>query len=126
MSMTVRRLNATLAHPNGRRCGLHARRGLCLFNETVYGVEVPETQNKDGQSQESDSALRLRVAVFDALMAAKGIHTVVDQAKVCGVHRSTLFRIRAGSGLNLKLAMAMAQECGTSIENLFEQAQVAA
>lgn len=66
--------------------------------------------------------IRLRVEVYDALAAAKGYRKVEHQAAWHGVHRSTLFRLRAGEGVpSLDLAMRMATDLGTSVEALFER-----
>lgn len=80
------------------------------------------TQKSDGTSIRDDADVRLRIEVYDALAAARGATTVVAQAKLHGVHRATLFRIRSGERLpSLELAMRMAADLGTTVEALFEQ-----
>lgn len=81
------------------------------------------TQKSDAATDGTD--VRLRVAVFDALMSARGHDTVVSQAEALDVHRSTLFRMRAGeTAPNLDLAMKMAAFCNTTVEVLFERTTV--
>ncbi|MDR7278898.1 hypothetical protein [Catenuloplanes atrovinosus] len=85
-----------------------------------------QTQTCDTESHESDvpPSVRLRVEVFDALMAGRGHRTVAAQADALGVNRSTLFRLRAGETVpNLDLAMTMAAVAGTKVEALFERAE---
>lgn len=54
-------------------------------------------------------------------MAARGHGSVVAQAREFGVHRSHLFRLRAGDIEPLVgLAMKMARIAGTTVEALFE------
>ena len=54
-------------------------------------------------------------------MAAKGVSSVVDQARAVGVHRSHLFRVRSGEVQpGLGLAMKLARAAGTTVEALFE------
>jgi len=78
------------------------------------------TQKSDASTDGTD--VRLRVAVFDALMTARGFGSVVAQAEALDVHRSTLFRMRAGeTAPNLELAMRMASLAGTAIEVIFER-----
>lgn len=81
---------------------------------------MPPTQKTDAPTDGTD--VRLRVAVFDALMSARGHDTVVAQAEALNVHRSTIFRMRDGENApNLKLAMRMAAFCNTTVEVLFER-----
>lgn len=78
------------------------------------------TQKSDGTSDRSD--VRLRVEIFDALMAREGAKSVERQAEVLGLHRSTLFRIRSGeTAPNLTTAMQMAAACKTTVDALFER-----
>lgn len=79
---------------------------------------------KDNAPPHRSDALRLRVELFDRLMATRGVLTVVEQARAVGVHRATLFRLRAGDGgTNAKVAMRMADACGTTVEQLFERVE---
>jgi len=74
-----------------------------------------------------DTNLRLRVDVYDALAKAKGYDSVEALARLHGIHRSALFRIRAGTrGPRLETAMRMATDLDTTVENLFERRQVTA
>ncbi|HEU4541745.1 MAG TPA: hypothetical protein VFR23_11525, partial [Jiangellaceae bacterium] len=63
---------------------------------TLGDVEMPR----------NDAPVRLRVHVYDALAAAKGVKKVVQQAALHGVHRSAMFRLRSGErSASLDLAM---------------------
>lgn len=65
--------------------------------------------------------VRLRVAVYDRLAAAKGIKTVVAAAKLHGLNRTTLFEYRSGKGSpNLSTAMKIAADLDTTVDELFE------
>lgn len=82
---------------------------------------VTTTHPGDAESRASDAQVRLRTEVCDALMAAKGITSVVAQATEFGIHRSHLFRLRGGEiEPLLGLAMKMARSAGTTVEALFE------
>lgn len=96
------------------RCVVPVRRSSVAF--------VIPTQACDRPSQTPDlPRVRLRAEVFDALMARRGITSVVAQAAALGTNRSTLFRLRAGETTPLlDLAMDMARLAGTSVEALFE------
>lgn len=82
---------------------------------------MPALQRCAAPSQTSDTVVRLRVEVFDALMAAKGVTSVAEQARVVGVHRATIFRLRAGSGTSARTAMKLAAACRTTVDKLFER-----
>lgn len=66
--------------------------------------------------------MRLRVEVLDELAESKGCMSVAALARETGIHRSTIFRWRAGevdaSGPN---ARRLARFLGTSVEALFEE-----
>lgn len=81
------------------------------------------TQKSDAETPQSDGAdIRLRLEVYDALALQKGKKTVVAQAAMHGVNRSTLFRIRNGErSPSLELAIRMATDLGTTVEALFER-----
>lgn len=65
---------------------------------------------------------RLRLEVYDALAAKKGVRSVAALAVLHGIHRATLFRIRSGERMpRLELAMRMAADLGTTVEALFER-----
>lgn len=79
------------------------------------------THTGDTESRTADPKVRLRTEVVDALMAAKGVTSVVEQSREFGVHRSHLFRVRNGDVQpGLGLAMKMARKSGTTVEALFE------
>lgn len=81
------------------------------------------TPKDDTQPLSSDVKVRLRLEVYDALVAQRGVKTVVGQAKLHGIGRQHMFDIRAGRSLpSLPLAMRMAADMGTSVDALFEQA----
>lgn len=68
------------------------------------------------------AGVRLRVAIYDALAASKGARTVVAQAALHKIHRSTLFRLRSGERApTLELAMQMASDLGVAVEVIFER-----
>jgi DNA-binding XRE family transcriptional regulator len=81
------------------------------------------TQNRDDLSAPTDVKIRLRVEVYDALAAERaGVTTVVAQAKLHGIGRQHMFRIRSGnSNPRLPLAMRMAADLGTTVDALFER-----
>ncbi len=62
----------------------------------------------------------LRTEVYDALAAAKGVTTRIGQARMHGINKTTLVRIRNEERVpNLRLAMRMAADLGTTVEALF-------
>ena len=80
------------------------------------------TQNDDAPAVQSDAKVRLRLEVYEALAARRGVKAVVAQAKLHGIGRQHMFDIRAGRSLpSLPLALRMASDMGTSVEALFEQ-----
>lgn len=75
----------------------------------------------DAQSAKPDG-VRLRLAVYDALAAARGCTRVAQQARLHGISKAQMYRIRNGErGVSLELAMRMARDFGTTVEVLFEQ-----
>lgn len=84
------------------------------------------TQNGTAPSHKQ-TTIRLRVDLFDRLMAKQGITSVRGQARAVGVGKTTMFRLRAGNGCgtNTKVAMRMAEACGTTVEKLFERVEAA-
>lgn len=81
---------------------------------------VRATHECDTPSLESDAPYRLRSNVFDALMLAKGVRTVEEQAERCRVDRATMFRLRSGAtSTSLDTAMKLAEAAGTTVEVLF-------
>jgi DNA-binding XRE family transcriptional regulator len=80
------------------------------------------TQKRDESSVGSDVKVRLRLEVYDALVARRGIKTVVAQAQLHGIGRQHMFDIRAARvHPSLPLAMRMATDLGTTVDALFEQ-----
>ncbi len=78
------------------------------------------TEFSNVAAESKDGGSRLRVAVYDALAAAKGYRTVAAQAEWHGLDRSTMFRVRSGQSAHLDTAMRMARDLGTTVEVLFE------
>lgn len=73
-------------------------------------------------SSRSDVAVRLRVAVYDALAAAKGYPTVTAQAELHKIHRTTMHALKAGENVpRLDTAMQIANDLGVTVETLFER-----
>lgn len=81
------------------------------------------TQNNDAEPSQNDAKIRLRVEVYDALAAERaGVTTVVGQAKLHGIGRQHMFRIRSGKWQpSLTVAMRMAADLGTTVDTLFER-----
>ncbi|WP_146603947.1 hypothetical protein [Micromonospora deserti] len=81
------------------------------------------TQKGDASTARSDAKVRLRVGVYDALAAERaGVTTVVAQAKLHGINRQHMFRIRSGKWQpSLTVAMRMAADLGTTVDALFER-----
>jgi DNA-binding XRE family transcriptional regulator len=88
---------------------------------TVTVIRMTATQKSDAPALRDDFDARLRLEVYDALAATKGAPTVVAQARLHGIHRATLFRIRSGERApSLELALKMAADLSTTVEALFE------
>lgn len=83
------------------------------------------TQKRDASAARSGARVRLRVDVYDVLAAeVAGVTTPVDQAKLHGISRAQMYRIRSGDWQpSLPLAMRMADDLGTKVEVLFEQVE---
>lgn len=67
------------------------------------------------------SRIRLRTDVFDNLTEDRGATTDTARARLCGMDRTNLLRIRNGQTPSLELAMHMAGCLGVTVEDLFEQ-----
>jgi DNA-binding XRE family transcriptional regulator len=80
------------------------------------------TLKSDAASSTDDgTTARLRVDVYDRLIAARNITTLVAAAEMHGLNRTQLFDYRAGrKSPNLSTAMRMAADLGAKIEDLFE------
>ncbi|HWJ08998.1 MAG TPA: hypothetical protein VNS46_06445 [Nocardioides sp.] len=80
------------------------------------------TQNNDGEPPQNDAKIRLRLEVYDALAEKRGVTKVVEQAKLHGIGRQHMFRIRSGNWQpSLTVAMRMAADLGTTVDALFER-----
>lgn len=64
--------------------------------------------------------IRLRIDLFNHLMADHGFHTIVDIADALGINRSTIYNLRNGGGITLDLAMHIARFLGRTVEQMFE------
>ena len=79
------------------------------------------TQKRDASRPRTDAKVRLRLEVYDALAAQRGVTSVVDQARLHGIGRQHMFDLRAGRAQpSLPLAMRMAADLGTTVEALWE------
>lgn len=83
---------------------------------------MPATQKSDASpSRERSVVARLRVPEYDRLAASKGARTVVAAAGLHGLGRTRLFDYRSGRKTpRLEVAMKMAADLGTTVEELFE------
>lgn len=83
---------------------------------------MQQTPKHDAPMPTGDAEVRLRVEVYDALAAGKGLKTVVAQAARHGVGRQHMFDIRSGKRRpSVGLAMKMAADLETTVEALFER-----
>jgi DNA-binding XRE family transcriptional regulator len=58
--------------------------------------------------------------LFDRITSAKGAKTIDEKAALVGVHRSTIFRLKADEiEPSLALASSMTEALGTKIDRLF-------
>lgn len=79
-----------------------------------------EATAKTNAESPKTNDIRLRVEVYDALAARKGLNSVTGQAKKHGIGRTHMSLIRAGrKGVSLPLAMRMAADLDTTVEALF-------
>ena len=79
-----------------------------------------EATGKSNAESPKANDIRLRVEVYDALAARKGLTSVTGQAKKHGIGRTHMSLIRAGrKGVSLPLAMRMANDLDTTVEALF-------
>lgn len=67
------------------------------------------------------SRIRLRTEIFDNRTEALGATNDTARARLCGMDRTNLLRIRKGQTPSLELAMHMADRLGVTVEDLFEQ-----
>lgn len=65
--------------------------------------------------------IRLRTDVFDSKTKELGAENNSARARLCGMDRVNLLRIRNGQTPSLELAMHMASRLGVAVEDLFEQ-----
>lgn len=86
----------------------------------VRGMSAAQTSPNRGIR--ATDRIRLRADVFDQRSGQLGASTEVERAQLCGVDRTTLYRIRNGKTTpSLELAMDMAARLGVTVEELFEQ-----
>lgn len=79
------------------------------------------TLKNDAPSPQGDAVVRLRVAVYDRILAARGITTVVAAAELHRINRAQLFDYRSGRAVPLlSTAMKMADDLDTTVNMLFE------
>ncbi len=87
----------------------------------VGGMAVKDSD--DTLSVRPDVGVRLRVAVYDALAAAKGYATVTAQADLHKLNRATMHALRNGENVpRLDTAMRMASDLGVAVEVIWERA----
>jgi hypothetical protein len=79
------------------------------------------TLKDDASSPQGDAVVRLRVDVYDRILAARGITTVVAAAELHRINRAQLFDYRSGRAIPLlSTAMKMADDLDTTVDMLFE------
>jgi plasmid maintenance system antidote protein VapI len=82
-------------------------------------VAAPNGELRD--STAARSPIALRIDVFDRLMAGLGADNDVARARVLGIDRATISRMRTRRfAPRLELAMRMATVLGTTVDELFE------
>lgn len=85
-------------------------------------VAMTATPLGDVESLKADASVRLRVDVYDALAKERGVPKPPQQARLHGISRSQMYRLRNGDRrTSLALAMRMARDLGTKVEVLFEE-----
>jgi hypothetical protein len=85
-------------------------------------LDMETTDREDASTSTQDTGtVRLRVAVYDALAAARGYTKVEAQANWHGIARSTLFRLRGGGVPEMATAMRMAVDLGVPVEVIWER-----
>lgn len=81
----------------------------------------------DAAAAKPDAPVRLRVEVYDALAKKRDATRVTDQARLHGISRAHMYRLRNGDqGVRLNLALRMAADLGTTVEKLFAAVEDAA
>jgi DNA-binding XRE family transcriptional regulator len=76
---------------------------------------------QDRSDTATPSPVRLRADVFDTLAGHQGAENEGDRARLVGIDRSTLYRIREGEVTpKLETALRMAERLGTTVDELFE------
>lgn len=72
-------------------------------------------------SSATPSPIRLRTDVFDRLAAERGAVNKADMARLVGIDRTTLWRIRERKVTpTSETALQIAQRLGVAVEDLFE------
>lgn len=85
-------------------------------------MSAPQTSPERGIR--ATARIKLRAEVFDTRTREMGATTDVDRARLCGMDRTNLHRIRNGQAPSLELAMHMASRLKLAVEDLFEQVAV--
>ena len=68
----------------------------------------------------NDTRIRLRRDIYDALVAQRGAKTMIEQVRLTGIPRRTLYRILNGSQPNAMNAMRIARALDQPVDVLFE------
>ena len=68
-----------------------------------------------------DGSVRLRTAVYDLLVRAKGHKSVVSQARLHGLSRSSMFRLRGGGEPSAEVCLRMAADLVVAVEVIWER-----
>lgn len=80
------------------------------------------TPKGNDESPKTNGGIFLRVEVYDALAAKKGLTKVYEQAERHGIGRVHMSKLKNGrKGLGLALALRMATDLDTSVEALCER-----
>lgn len=81
------------------------------------------TPSRDATTRKADDLpAQLRLNVYDALAKARGIQSPTQAARVHGISRAQMYRLRKGERKpSLALALRMARDLDTTVEVLFER-----
>lgn len=103
------------------------RRGLRRTPATPIVCRMAATNSRTAATDAPTR--RLDWKLFDRLTTAQGAKTIDEKAALVGVHRSTIFRLKAVEDPldpSLALASHMAEILGTKIDRLFPPMKQAA